>query len=118
MRDPGMFESPEEFIPERFINPKDSRLGQFDLPFGFGRRVCPGMHLALNSLFINISRILWAFQILPIEDKALPDVWAYTNGFNTWPEKFEARFVPREGGVVDCIEREMDVAKEELGKWE
>ncbi|KAG6907496.1 hypothetical protein DXG01_008691 [Tephrocybe rancida] len=60
-----MFPSPEDFRPERFLGTQDPRLQTFDIPFGFGRRICPGMHLARNSLFINISRILWAFDILP-----------------------------------------------------
>lgn len=118
MRDPDMFESPDDFIPERFLETKDSRLEPFELPFGFGRRVCPGMHLALNSIFINVSRILWAFEILPAEGKGLPDVWAFTNGFNSWPESFDAQFIARGELVKDCIERELESAKEALGKWE
>ena len=34
--------------------------------FGFGRRICPWMHIAMNSLFI--TRILWAFHINPPKD--------------------------------------------------
>ncbi|KAI0321505.1 cytochrome P450 [Amylostereum chailletii] len=116
LRDPEMFESPEDFIPERFLETKDSRLEPFELPFGFGRRVCPGMHLALNSIFINVSRILWAFEILPAEGRGLPDVWAFTNGFNSWPESFDARFVARGELVKECIERELESAKEALGR--
>lgn len=62
-----MFPSPDTFRPERFLETDDPRLKSFDLCFGFGRRICPGMHLALNSLFINISRILWAFDITPVK---------------------------------------------------
>ncbi|KAG1888963.1 uncharacterized protein F5891DRAFT_1199019 [Suillus fuscotomentosus] len=29
--------------------------------FGFGRRVCPGQHVANRSIFINTAVILWAF---------------------------------------------------------
>lgn len=60
-----MFLDPEIFRPERFIDTMNPRLKQLGLPFEFGRRACSGMHLALNSLFINISRILWAFEIRP-----------------------------------------------------
>jgi cytochrome P450 len=31
--------------------------------YGFGRRVCPGRHLANNSLFIDIAMMLWAAKI-------------------------------------------------------
>lgn len=61
----AMFASPNAFQPERFLESSDPRLKTFDLPFGFGRRICPGMHLARNSLFIVISRLLWSFDILP-----------------------------------------------------
>lgn len=53
MRDPDFWEDPEEFKPERFL--ASSRLGQEDekredmlkyIPFGSGRRACPGSHLA------------------------------------------------------------------------
>ena len=69
-----MFPEPEEFRPERFLETTDPRLKNFDLPFGFGRRSCPGIHLALNSLFINISRILWAFDIKPALDEQGKDI--------------------------------------------
>ena len=69
-----MFPEPEELRPERFLETTDPRLKNFELPFGFGRRSCPGNHLALNSLFINISRILWAFDIKPALDKDGKDV--------------------------------------------
>lgn len=34
--------------------------------FGAGRRICPGMHVADRSLFIAISRLLWAFEFEPV----------------------------------------------------
>lgn len=36
--------------------------------FGSGRRMCPGMHVAENTLLLAISRILWAFDIQPAKD--------------------------------------------------
>lgn len=77
MRDEELFPSPQIFKPERFLpqSPNYSQthprinLKEFDLPFGFGRRICPGMHLGFNSLYITISCMLWAFDIKPTKDK-------------------------------------------------
>ena len=121
MHDPVMFPDPDKFDPKRFLDAKDPRLVDFDLPFGFGRRVCPGMHLARNSLFIEIARILWGFDILPDLDAhgrpVLPDPWAYTDGFNSRPLPFQCKLVPRDARVVDTIEREWTVAKAKLDAW-
>jgi len=31
--------------------------------YGGGRRICPGLHVAEQSLFINLARLLWGFNI-------------------------------------------------------
>ncbi|KAF3594089.1 hypothetical protein DY000_02027716 [Brassica cretica] len=51
-RDPGRWTDPEAFIPERFANTCVDFKGQsFELlPFGSGRRMCPGMPMAVASL--------------------------------------------------------------------
>ncbi|THV08021.1 cytochrome P450 [Dendrothele bispora CBS 962.96] len=121
MHEPEMFPEPETFRPERFLETDDPRLQTFDLPFGFGRRQCPGMHLALNSVFINISRLLWGFEITPKLDKEgnkiLPDPSNFTNGFNSKPVSFECQIVPRNASVVRCIEAEYHEAKGKLSGW-
>ncbi|OCH92747.1 cytochrome P450 [Obba rivulosa] len=121
MHDPVMFPEPDTFRPERFLETADPRLQNFELPFGFGRRICVGMHLALHSLFINISRILWAYNILSAIDEfgkeVVPDPWDFTDGFNSRPVSFQCRVKPRNTKVIEAIEREYEVAKEHLEKW-
>jgi hypothetical protein len=39
--------------------------------FGAGRRICPGMHSAKQSLLLGLAKILWAFEIMPLEGKEL-----------------------------------------------
>ncbi|RID77740.1 hypothetical protein BRARA_A00623 [Brassica rapa] len=60
---------PEEFIPERFANSSVDFRGQhFDLlPFGSGRRSCPGMPMALASVELGLLSLLYFF------DWALPE---------------------------------------------
>lgn len=109
MKDPEMFPDPEIFRPERFLETKEPRLTSFELPFGFGRRICPGMHNARNSIFINVARLLWAFDILPAVEngrEVLPDPMNFTNGFNSRPVKFRCSFVPRSERVLSLIRSE------------
>lgn len=121
MKDPGLFPEPETFRPERFIEATDPRLLDFELPFGFGRRICPGMHLARNSISINIARFMWAFDILPALDAQgkpiIPDSNNYTNGFNSKPVSFDCRIIPRNEKVVDVIKSEYQAAQGRLGSW-
>jgi cytochrome P450 len=57
MVDPEVFSDGEGFKPERFMDTTDPRLLNHRFGcFGFGRRICPGMHVALQSLYIVIAR--------------------------------------------------------------
>ncbi|XP_072975324.1 trans-cinnamate 4-monooxygenase [Typha angustifolia] len=66
---PDHWKKPEEFRPERFLeedakveaNGNDFRY----LPFGVGRRSCPGIILALPILGITIGRLVQNFELLP-----------------------------------------------------
>ncbi|KII91472.1 hypothetical protein PLICRDRAFT_696507 [Plicaturopsis crispa FD-325 SS-3] len=111
MRDPELFPDPDSFVPERFLHTNNPRLKTFDLPFGFGRRICPGMHLARNSIFISIARIVWAFDILPSPMNGLPDPWDYTDGFNSRPVKFDCAIKPRGEWARKCIQAEGEMAR-------
>ncbi|KAG2678726.1 hypothetical protein I3760_11G016500 [Carya illinoinensis] len=63
-RDPKIWERSEEFLPERFIdNPVDFRGQDFEfLPFGGGRRGCPGLTLGLASVEHVIANMLCWFD--------------------------------------------------------
>ncbi|KZT55003.1 cytochrome P450 [Calocera cornea HHB12733] len=117
MRDPVMFPDPDNFLPERFLTTTDPRLKDFDLPFGFGRRICPGRHLASNSIFLLAARIMWGFDIAPVKGEPLPDTWDYTDGFNSKPKPFRCSITPRSEKVKTVIESEWEGAKEALEAW-
>lgn len=66
--------------------------------YGSGRRICTGMHLAQNSLFINMARTLWAFNIkraLDADGKEIEPVVESQPGFINSPVKFRAVLEPR-----------------------
>ncbi|RWR90886.1 putative Cytochrome P450 [Cinnamomum micranthum f. kanehirae] len=68
-RDPKIWEDPSSFQPERFLGSDVDVKGQdYDLiPFGSGRRICPGMPFALRTLHIILASLLHSF------DWKLPD---------------------------------------------
>ncbi|KAF8693337.1 hypothetical protein HU200_004317 [Digitaria exilis] len=62
-RDPAQWEKPEEFTPERFIGTEIDVKGQdFELlPFGSGRRMCPGYNLGLKEVQLSLANLLHGF---------------------------------------------------------
>ncbi|ORY09416.1 cytochrome P450 [Clohesyomyces aquaticus] len=78
--DPQYYPNPDNFTPERWLDYPHSAAKAAALPdgtkrdhltYGGGRRICAGIHLAEKSLFINVARILWGFDIRPIKGEEL-----------------------------------------------
>ncbi|KAK3157416.1 hypothetical protein QOZ80_2AG0121900 [Eleusine coracana subsp. coracana] len=63
-RSPKYWDDAEEFRPERFEKSSIDYNGtQFEfLPFGSGRRMCPGMSFALVTLQLLVARLLYYFN--------------------------------------------------------
>lgn len=58
--DERIFKDPEKFDPDRYMLNEDR---PYPATFGFGRRKCPGHHIARASIFIVVSRLLWGYDI-------------------------------------------------------
>ncbi|KAF7811078.1 cytochrome P450 89A2-like [Senna tora] len=65
--DPKVWENPMEFKPERFLKDEE----EFDItgskeikmmPFGAGRRMCPGHNLAMLHLEYFVANLVWNFE--------------------------------------------------------
>ncbi|KAJ0971975.1 hypothetical protein J5N97_019934 [Dioscorea zingiberensis] len=63
-RDPKFWDAPEEFMPERFMNSDlDFRGQDFDfVPFGVGRRICPGMQFAVATIEFTLANLVHHFD--------------------------------------------------------
>ncbi|KAL3751808.1 hypothetical protein ACJRO7_012615 [Eucalyptus globulus] len=63
-RDPSMWKDPEEFVPERFENsPIDYSGNHFELlPFGAGRRGCPGISMGMAMIELALTNFLHSFD--------------------------------------------------------
>lgn len=78
--------------------------------FGAGRRICPGLHLAENSLFITLARILWTFKPEAVGEVSTDD---YENGSITCPKVFKAKFTPWDEEKRKTVEKEWEQAQKE-----
>lgn len=63
-RDPESWKDPEEFVPERFDGSSIDYKGQhFEfLPFGAGRRICPGMYMGTTTVELGLANLLYWFD--------------------------------------------------------
>nr|XP_043612365.1 cytochrome P450 93A3-like [Erigeron canadensis] len=77
-RDPNHWENPNEFCPERFQekdNEFDVRGQHFQmLPFGSGRRLCPGISLAQIMIHTTLGAMIQCFDWKAGKDGNLPSV--------------------------------------------
>ncbi|KAJ9560212.1 hypothetical protein OSB04_005372 [Centaurea solstitialis] len=69
-RDPKVWDDPLSFKPERFIGSKVDFKGQdFELlPFGSGRRMCPGMPSGVKSVQLILASLIREFDLVLPDD--------------------------------------------------
>ncbi|KAF3438767.1 hypothetical protein FNV43_RR21531 [Rhamnella rubrinervis] len=96
-RDPSSWDMPEEFIPERFENSSVDFKGhdfQF-IPFGTGRRGCPGMTFGVASIEYVTANLLYWFDFKLPEDGDLGKDLDMTEAYGlTACKKVPLRLVP------------------------
>ncbi|KAF7517117.1 hypothetical protein G7054_g13911 [Neopestalotiopsis clavispora] len=121
--DPERYNEPWAFQPERFVQHAKSSAESAvaadprqrdNFTFGGGRRICPAMRLAENTLDITAANILWAFDIKPptimgkdgIERAGPVDTSseAFQKSSFNGPKPFKVRFVPRSKDHLDVVQ--------------
>jgi cytochrome P450 len=100
LQDPERYPNPEQFMPERYLQHSPSGAwttrtdvrNPRDFCFGFGRRICPGIHIAEQSLFATVATVLHTLSIGRSLDEhgeeivPQPDV---SSGLLSHPKPFE-----------------------------
>ncbi|RFU79734.1 cytochrome p450-like-31 [Trichoderma arundinaceum] len=130
VRDPERYDDPDNFRPERFLgddldaftSAKQSDFHKRDhINYGWGRRLCQGIHVAENSLYMQVSRLLWAFDIRPqpgeppldLSDKDA-NFQTDIDGFIKKPKPFHVLITPRSNAAVQVLLHNAEEAKTDL----
>jgi len=108
-RNEDKYPKPDTFMPERFID-EHGNLNDDDMmfaSFGFGRRICPGRHMASATIWLSIASILATFNIRKMKDARGNDIpldGKYTDGTISYPVPFECSITPRSIATKQLIQ--------------
>ncbi|KAL4256194.1 cytochrome P450 family protein [Pleurotus pulmonarius] len=111
--DESTYAAPTQFNPDRFL-PKS--LGGNEEPhlgatFGFGRRICPGRHLATASIWIAVATIFATVNITKAKDEygneITPEV-DFETGITSRPKQFRCDMTPRSENIVRIVVSECE----------
>ncbi|KAJ7070958.1 cytochrome P450 [Mycena amicta] len=114
LHDPEMYPNPLTFNPWRFC-PENRKDGLNQLPdpaFGFGRRFCPGKHLALDTLWIVVASTLAVFNItkeLDENGQVKEPTTEFTPHSLSHPLPFGCTILPRSASVRQLVELDAEM---------
>ncbi|CAE6501236.1 unnamed protein product [Rhizoctonia solani] len=118
LRDPNHFSSPHIFNPSCFLGPKPE-LDPRKFIFGFGRRVCPGLHVANNSAWITCAGLLSVFDIQPslhlaakvasLGGRESEQLYEWTEQYGMGdPLPFDCDIKPRDSAAVSVLDHSIE----------
>ncbi|KZT07802.1 cytochrome P450 [Laetiporus sulphureus 93-53] len=103
--------NPDKFDPERYINDSTNNTESANLAdpyerdhwmFGLGRRICPGIIVAEREIWLSISRMIWAFNMVEIPSEPI-DLKEYDGLSGRSPVPFRIKLVPRHENVAKVL---------------
>ncbi|KAF7368570.1 Cytochrome P450 [Mycena venus] len=108
LHDENVYPDPHAFEPERFLldGKLNSTVKNPEAAFGFGRRLCPGRHMALSSMWITVASILATFDISKAvgeDGRVIEPSYEYLSGLISTPLPFKCSFTPRSQEAVALI---------------
>ncbi|KDQ16408.1 hypothetical protein BOTBODRAFT_31081 [Botryobasidium botryosum FD-172 SS1] len=109
--DKTIYKEPERFWPERFEGEAGKDVLDPTLySYGFGRRICPGLHFADSMLFITMASILATYDITKPRNEdgqEIDPVISYHSGLLYHLNPFECTIKPRSPTAQALIEAEV-----------
>lgn len=105
--DPDKYENPELFNPDRYFDQDGNLMDDKDVfVFGFGRRICPGRHMASATVWLAIVTVLSMFNIRKVKDASgneIPLNGDYTDGLISHPLPYQCSVTPRSDEAARLI---------------
>ncbi|KAF8974973.1 cytochrome P450 [Cyathus striatus] len=96
--DPVTYHNPSQFLPSRFISEhsKPPELDPATFMYGFGKRVCPGITLAQDIVFIASVMTLTVFKIEKMDEMSSDTEFKCEFGAGTvsHPKPLPVKFIP------------------------
>ncbi|KAL0252995.1 hypothetical protein SLS55_008440 [Diplodia seriata] len=123
--DPSIHKDPENFDPARYLGKPLGAAEYLNVSdpyerdhftYGAGRRVCQGVHMAERSLYINIVRTLWGFNItkkVDSEGKEIEPDQGMVRGFLSVPNPFLTDIKVRSEKHAEVIRKSFEAAERE-----
>ncbi|KAK7619193.1 cytochrome P450 [Phyllosticta citricarpa] len=117
------YSDPETYNPDRWQNHKRlaselAGIAEYEnrdhYVYGAGRRICPGMHLAERTMWRMTAKILWAYELVPVD----VDTTRFSEGFALSPLPYKIEFKPRSAAHAATIERDAADAMKFLEKYQ